>query len=133
MISIDDSFSYKSLWLSINRPCLLQEMYLFSWVRNHGVICSVDFTYTRSLIKRGMFSNWRFLQFSHLMCPLSFWISPCSCQYVKLCTLLAITQFKNWSKSKFWKTLNYIFRLHGPRFTYSEDHRTEDNLIRVSK
>ena len=38
---LEDSFSDKSLWLSINRPCLLREMYVFTLVRNRGAICAV--------------------------------------------------------------------------------------------
>ena len=47
---LEDSFSYKSLWLIMNRPCLLPEMYVLSLVRKRGVICDVDITYTRSLL-----------------------------------------------------------------------------------
>ena len=36
--------------LSINRPCLFPEMYVFTLVRKRGVICAVYFTHTRSLL-----------------------------------------------------------------------------------
>ena len=39
-------FSDKSLWLS---PCLLPEMYVFTFVRKRGVILT-DFTYTRCIL-----------------------------------------------------------------------------------
>ena len=71
---LEDSFSDKSSCLSINCPCLLPEMFVFTLVhvRKHGVICSVDFTYTRSLldIKTWNVSSRKFLQFLYLMCPL---------------------------------------------------------------
>ena len=48
---LEDSFSDKSLWLRINSPCLLPEMYVFSLVRKSGVICAVtpDKVFTRHL------------------------------------------------------------------------------------
>ena len=33
----------------IYRPCLIQEMYVFTFVRKRWVICAVDFTHTRRL------------------------------------------------------------------------------------
>ena len=52
---LEDSFSDITLCLSINRPyaCFFQEMYVFTFLRKRGVICSVDFTYTRSLLDIG--------------------------------------------------------------------------------
>ena len=47
---LDDLFSDKSLCLSINRPCLLPEMFVFTFIRKHRVICAVDFTCTRRLV-----------------------------------------------------------------------------------
>ena len=38
---LEDSFSDKSLWLSINRLCLLPDMYVFAIVREGEVICAV--------------------------------------------------------------------------------------------
>ena len=46
----EDSFSIKSLWLSINRPCLLSEMYVLTLVRKRGVVWAINFTYTKSLL-----------------------------------------------------------------------------------
>ena len=39
---LEDSFSDRCLWLSINRPCLLPGMYVivFTLVRKRGVICA---------------------------------------------------------------------------------------------
>ena len=57
--------------ISINCPCLLPEMYVFTLVRN--VESSALFLYkvfTRHLTWN--VSSWRFLQFSYLMPPLSF-------------------------------------------------------------
>ena len=49
---LEDFFSDKSLWLCINRPCLLPEIYVqcIYFGKKRGVICAVDFTYTRSLL-----------------------------------------------------------------------------------
>ena len=47
---LKDSFSDKSLWLSINHPCLIREMYVFTLVRKRGVVCAVNFTYTKSFL-----------------------------------------------------------------------------------
>ena len=43
MLNLEDLFFDRSLWLSINRQCLLPEMYLhvFTLVRKRGVICAV--------------------------------------------------------------------------------------------
>ena len=53
-------------------PCLLPEMYVFILVRKRGVICAV--TPILLIPIQGVYktvSNRRFLQFSHLMRPLS--------------------------------------------------------------
>ena len=47
---LEDSFSDKSLWFGINSQFLLPEMYVFTLVRNPGVIWAVDFTSTRGLL-----------------------------------------------------------------------------------
>ena len=37
---LEDSFSDRTLWLSIYHPCLPTEMYVFTLVRKRGVICA---------------------------------------------------------------------------------------------
>ena len=71
-----DLRKFIQLWwatLSINRPCLFPEMYVFTLVRKRGVICAVYFTHIRCLpdIFTWNASSQRFLQFFYFMCPLS--------------------------------------------------------------
>ena len=51
-----DSFSDKSLYLSINRPCLLPEMYVFTLVRKCLVILPIQGVYYT--FKSGICFEW---------------------------------------------------------------------------
>ena len=67
--------SLSLLWSSCDnlRPLAEAKCHAVWKMRKRGVICAVDFTYTKSLqdIQTWDVLSWRFLQFSYLMRPLS--------------------------------------------------------------